>query len=290
MISVIVPACNEGAVIGRGLRAILTGANAGELEVIVACNGCTDRTAEIARGFGPPVQVIELAQASKIAALNAADELATGFPRLYVDADVALDLASIRAMAAALARDDVRFATPSLHVNSVRASWPVRAFYRVWVELPYNRAGGQVGTGVYGLSRAGRARFKRFPNVINDDGFVRSTFAQHERMTVAGAISRVDPPQTLAGLIRAKRRVRIGQDQLRKCHPEIRIGGRRANSQSLWRWVLRRPELWVYLPVYACIVLATRLRTGFGGRADGVDWGRDDSRGDAADSPQPPAL
>ena len=163
----------------------MTGARPGELEVIVACNGCTDRTADIARGFGEPVRVLETDQASKTAALNAADEVATGFPRFYVDADVVLDLASIRAMAAVLERGDALLAAPSLRMDLSKTTWPVRAYYRVWTSLPYNQV--MVGTGAYGLSRAGRARFDRFPDVIADDGFVRFQFRPGERRTVQEA-------------------------------------------------------------------------------------------------------
>ena len=65
MISIVVPARNEGLVIARTLRAMTTGAAPGEIDVIVVCNGCTDDTADIARSFGPPVRVIETEVGSK---------------------------------------------------------------------------------------------------------------------------------------------------------------------------------------------------------------------------------
>src|SRR3954468_3654219 len=98
MISVIVPAHNEEAVIGQGLRALTEGARAGELEVIVVCNGCRDATAKVAAAFGEPVKVIETDVASKTHALNLGDAAAGGFPRIYVDADVALSLDGVRAL------------------------------------------------------------------------------------------------------------------------------------------------------------------------------------------------
>ena len=45
-VSVIIPAHNEESVIGRCLAAMLEGAQPGELEIIVVCNGCSDRTGE----------------------------------------------------------------------------------------------------------------------------------------------------------------------------------------------------------------------------------------------------
>lgn len=277
MISIIIPAHNEETVIARGLRAIVTGAAPGELEVIVACNGCTDRTAEIAVGFGPPVRVLDVPVASKIAALNAGDAAATSFPRLYVDADVVLDLDSIRRIAAALEPGAIHFATPMLSMDLSRTTWAVRAFYRVWTALPYNQQSGQVGTGVYALSQTGRARFAAFPEVINDDGFVRFLFPLAERTAVAGAVSHVDPPQTFAALLRAKTRVRIGQAQLRRLHPD-RPASDRGTAPPLWRWILTRPDLWLALPVYLAANIISRRQAAARLRSAALDWGRDDSR------------
>src|SRR4051812_46956466 len=99
MISIVIPAHNEAAVIGRCLSGLTQGAAPGELEIIVVCNGCTDGTAHIARSFGQDVRVVETQIASKAAALNLGDEVASGFPRFYVDADVRLPLDSVRAVA-----------------------------------------------------------------------------------------------------------------------------------------------------------------------------------------------
>jgi len=276
MLSLIIPAHNEEAVIARGLRAILTGARPGELEVIVACNGCTDRTADIARGFGEPVHVLEIDQASKTAALNAGDEAATGFPRFYVDADVVLDLASIRAMAAVLERGDALLAAPSLRMDLSKTTWPVRAYYRVWTSLPYNQV--MVGTGAYGLSRAGRARFDRFPRVIADDGFLRFSFAPTERLCVRGVCSCVEPPRTLRGLIRIKTRARLGQYQLRQLFPRMPVADRKA-LRHLAHLVVRQPRIWVCIPVYLGINLVTRYRAALQlSRGELHTWERDDSR------------
>lgn len=276
MLSIIIPAHNEETVIARCLSAILTGAQPGELEVVVACNGCTDRTAEIARSFGPPVQVIEIPTASKTAALNAAEELATAFPRFYVDADVVLDLPSIRNMAEVLSRGDVHFATPSLQLDLSRSSWLVRAYYRVWTQLPYNCNHGQVGTGVYALSAAGRARFGRFPYVINDDGYVRLQFHDEERATINMAHSLVRTPRTVAALIRAKSRVRVGRVQLRQMFPRHSPAVPQSRS-AIWRWLAHHPQLWFLTPLYGLITLVTHVRAGRVPRST-TEWSRDDSR------------
>jgi len=221
MISVVIPAHNEESVIGRCLTALLNGAEPGELEVIVACNGCSDRTAERARAFGSAVQVIELAEASKTVALNAADAQATAFPRLYIDADVVLPLAGVRKVAEALRQNGALLASPVVKTDTGASSAAVRAFYDIWLRLPYNQV--MVGTGVYALSEQGRARFGAFPPIISDDGFVRSRFTPEERIAVPEAVVQVVAPRTLRDLIRVKTRVRLGVRQLQQHSPGDRV-------------------------------------------------------------------
>ena len=259
MLSIVIPAHNEQAVIGRCLRALLDGAEPGELEIIVACNGCADRTAEAARRFGHPVRVIEIEQASKTAALNAGDAVASGFPRFYVDADVVIGLDAIRRIADALEQGRLLAATPELRMDLREASWPVRAFYSVWMALPYNNHGGVVGTGVYALSREGRSRFEAFPEIIADDGFVRFTYALHERAGVPGAVSHVEPPRNLRSLIQIKTRSRLGNYELRRRFPAQRYRERRS-LRVILKTLAARPSLWACLPVYLAVNVMARWR------------------------------
>jgi len=282
VISVIIPAHNEETVIARNLRALIDGASPHELEVIVACNGCTDRTAHVARSFGACVKVIEIETSSKAAALNAGDAIAAGFPRFYVDADVVISLDSVRRVAAALERGEGLAAWPEPRTDLSRASWPVRAFYGVWLKLPYNCEGGKVGAGVYALSAEGRSRFGQFPDVINDDGFVRFRFSPRERITVPGAYSVVEAPRTLASLIRVKTRVRMGQFQLQDRFPGQPVADQKslvAILGSFWRY----PRLWPCLPLYALITLLVRsmARREYT-RGHFHEWGRDESTRTAA--------
>src|SRR5680860_1419657 len=65
MISVVIPAHNEAGVIRRCLTTLLDGVEPGALDVVVACNGCSDDTAAIARSIDPTVRVVETDVASK---------------------------------------------------------------------------------------------------------------------------------------------------------------------------------------------------------------------------------
>lgn len=257
MISIIIPAHNEEAVIARCLFALLDGAEPGELEVIVACNGCRDRTAEKARAMGPAVQVIELEEASKTAAINAAELVATAFPRLYVDADVVLTLQSARRVAAALESKGALLASPVPITDFGGCSAAVRAYYDIWRCLPYNQV--MVGTGVYALSREGRARFGRFPPIIADDGFVRSRFAPPERVAVSDAEVTVRPPRSLSELVNVSTRSRLGLYQLACEYPHSQTADRKDPVQILSS-LPRGVGLPWRLGVYLWVNVVTRYR------------------------------
>ena len=82
----IIAAYNEEAVIGACLDALRAQGTTTPMEMIVSANGCTDRTAEVAGAHG--AIVIDRAEPGKSAALNAAEDVATSFPRIYLDADI----------------------------------------------------------------------------------------------------------------------------------------------------------------------------------------------------------
>jgi glycosyltransferase involved in cell wall biosynthesis len=176
--SVVIPAHNEAAVIGRCLDALFSGFETGELEVAVVCNGCVDDTAALARSSGHDVRVIELQTASKPAALRTGDAAVTATPRLYVDADVVLPGATARRVLERL-RTGAVAARPSVRYDASRASAPVRSYYRARSRVPAV-LGSLWGAGVYGLSAEGRARFGPFPDVVADDLWVDRLFEPGE--------------------------------------------------------------------------------------------------------------
>ena len=58
--SILIPAHNEESVLARTLDALLGSSDSPKFEVLVVCNGCSDRSAEIARRYAPRLSVIEL--------------------------------------------------------------------------------------------------------------------------------------------------------------------------------------------------------------------------------------
>jgi glycosyltransferase involved in cell wall biosynthesis len=275
MISVIIPAHNESAVIARTLKAMTDGAEARELDVIVICNGCTDDTADVARSFGPPVRVIETRIAGKTHALNLGDEAAQTFPRIYADADVVITVDSIRELARRLERGNVQAVAPTPSFDLDRCSWPVRACYQIRSLLPSAQEG-IGGSGVYALSEAGRSRFREFPMLTADDGFVRIHFQAHERETLGSAVSKVFPPRTTKDLIATKTRAHYGSFELAGLFPRLWQNRGESNNKSLMR-LFRNPRLWPQLTAYCLITAIAKRRAQNRLRSGPGNWERDNT-------------
>ena len=276
-VSVIIPAHNEEAVIGRCLRRLLVGAEDGELEVVVVCNGCSDSTAKVARAAAPQATIIGIPVASKVAALNAGDERANYFPRFYVDADVELPIASLRLTAQALSRPGVLCAAPSPFFALDARPWAVRAFYEVFQRTPY-LVEGMVGTGVYALSDEGRRRFGSFPDLTADDQFVHQLFDRSQRSSVPGAHFVVHTPYKLGGLLRMRVRAYRGNHELARSG-SARVappptGLKRALALCL------RPSFAPAAVVYLSVNLAARA---LARQAAPKRWERDESARSRAD-------
>jgi cellulose synthase/poly-beta-1,6-N-acetylglucosamine synthase-like glycosyltransferase len=275
MISVVVPARNEGSVIARNLKAMTTGATSDELDVIVVCNGCCDDTAAIARGIGAPVRVIETDVASKTNALNLGDQAAYGFLRIYVDADVEIKIDAIRALVKRLEEGNVLAVAPAPRFDVTGCSWLVRAFFDVRSRLPSSREG-IGGSGVYALSQVGRARFGRFPDLVADDGYVRTRFRLGERTTLLSVRSTVFAPRTIKDVVNIKTRAHYGSLELANLSPQLWRNKGESNHRSIIG-LLRHIALWPKLVIYCSVMALARHRAKIRLRTNSFKWERDDA-------------
>ncbi|MFU8875997.1 glycosyltransferase [Micromonospora sp. SL4-19] len=276
MTSIVVAAHNESAVIGRCLDALLAEAGPGEFDVTVVANGCTDDTAAIAAAR-PEVRVIELAEAGKTAALNAGDEAAQGFPRIYLDADIVLTTRGVRAVAAALEGPHLA-ATVRRDLDLIGRPVLVRAYFGVHRHLPVFRDG-LFGRGVIGLSEAGRRRFDRFPALVADDLFLDSLFAAAEKRQVDTVGSRVATPRRTRDLVRRLSRVRGGNSAMRAAADRGRVAAAvRPAARLSWLRHVVLPRPWL-APAAFCYVAITALAalSARHNRNGAAGWSRDDS-------------
>jgi glycosyltransferase involved in cell wall biosynthesis len=259
MFSVIIPAYNESAVIERCLRSMLVGAEPGELEIIVIANGCNDDTADKARAFGSPVEVLETPVGSKIGALNLGDEHARYFPRMYVDADIEVGIQALRDVAALLSDDSpIVLAAPQATFAYEGRPPLVRSFYKVWTSLPYFTEN-IIGAGFYAFSRKGRERFDKFPDIIGDDAFARLVARPDERRAIKHATFTIHPPRSLRSVAKIQTRARAGIYELREKFPQM-LSNETTNAQRSLKIIAGRPDLWIHAPVYLGVMGYAKLR------------------------------
>ncbi len=281
--SVVIPAHNEAAVLGRLLDALPVTIGNRPLQVIVACNGCTDGTAEVARARG--ATVVEVETPSKIAALNAGDDAAVAFPRLYIDADVVLSGKTVTDLIQALSEPGALCVAPPSQMELTGRPWTVKAYFSVWRAVMQMKEG-YVGSGVYAFSKLGRARFGLFPNVIADDLFVRNLYTRSERRVISTEATIVEAPRTLRALFRRRIRVRIGNAELAS-HPSYgSLPGSDESKAPWWRAVLSEPALFPAAFVFAAVngMAHFAARRQIRSRRP-VDWARDDTTRTAPAAP-----
>lgn len=275
--SVIIPAHNEEASIGLCLSALLKDARAGEFEVIVVCNGCSDGTANAARAFGSMVRVIEIEVGSKIIALNLGNKAARYFPRLYLDADLEISTRDARALLAAATDPDCFAAIGCMKSDVSRVPWLMRQYYAVWSRQAYLR-NGKFG-GVYALSEAGCEHVGVLPPVINDDEYIRRRIPAGKVRLLEDCSFRAQMPQTLHDLLAVRTRVHRGNRQLKEL---ARAQGAAAlphpgstSFKGLLATASRRPDLWLGLATYVGVNALAKYRAR--NATGGAGWGRDES-------------
>ena len=274
--SIVVPAHNEEALLGRVLSRLLEHSGPDEFDIVVVANGCTDGTEAVAAGFAPRVRVVSTEIPSKRAALRLGDEAARGFPRLYVDGDVELGTADARRLCAAVATPGVLAAAPERAFDMAGRRWPVRWYYAVWTRLPEVRAG-LFGRGVLAVSEAGHRRIAALPPVMADDLAVSLAFAPAERVVLADARALIRPPRTWADLIRRRVRVETGITQVEQADV-VPGASARTSPRDLLRLVRAEPRLALRLPVFLAAAVLARLRARAAVRSgDFTTWLRDDS-------------
>jgi hypothetical protein len=277
MVSVIIPAHNEAGVIGRLLGHLAcSAATAAHMDVIVVANGCTDDTAEVAAKFGPPVRVVTLPVASKREALDAGDRLAHGFPRIYVDADIELTVQDIEALAAVLRRPGVLAAAPERSLAMAGRPWVVRWYYDVWTRLPEVRSG-LFGRGVVGVSELGHERVASLPPVMADDLAASLVFQPAERVVVPEAKAVIQPPRTVADLLRRRVRAAVSVTQIERTAgtPDTSARTSLSDLSAMTHEDLRMaPRVLVFLVVAVLARLRARRALRSGGYST---WLRDES-------------
>lgn len=258
-LSIIIPIYNGATCLATTLDGLCQQTSPGML-VILALNGCSDSSARIAENgaarveaSGGKVRVLSLQEASRPAALSAADDVAAG-DRIYLDQDAVLRPGALGLMEGA-------FAAGAKFVGG-RASWRtpspwVAAAMRAWGNTAYVRES-PVTAGLYGVSDDGRKRWAQWPAALPDDKFARLHFEPAERVALPSILYEVEGPHDWLQLVRVRRRYRAYNAQLTERAPWLltRDIPRAADLGSY----LLNPTNWLGAGVFALAELAALRR------------------------------
>ncbi|NYS23587.1 glycosyltransferase [Rhodobacteraceae bacterium 2376] len=261
-LSILIPASNEGPWIGACLSALAQSSPApdGPVQVIVIANGCQDDTAAKARASAPQIQargwqleVLELAQGSKPAALNAGDAAARHPARLYLDADVRPEPALLAQISQSLCSAEPRYVTGTPRIAPPRSA-ATRLYARAWSMVPFNQSAAP-GYGLFAVTATGRARWQDWPDIISDDTFARLQFAPSERIQLPAQYD-WPLPEGLRPLIRVRARQDRGVRQIAERYPHL--PGQDHKSRTRLTTLFRAAPLGTL--VYAAVILLARLQ------------------------------
>jgi glycosyltransferase involved in cell wall biosynthesis len=275
MATLIIPAHNEASVIERCLDSLIQQKNV--TRIIVACNGCTDNTAEIVNnnyGHLPHLICLDIKKPSKTHALNEAEKHIIDFPVFYIDADTALSIDAIPTITQQMQDKPLHLTAPTPIINTEQSSWLVKQYYKIWQSLPYIEAG-VIATCSFIVSQQGRQRFDKFPDVINDDGYIRCQFKADEISNIAGSEIYIQAPKDIFSLIKIKTRARLGNMQLNTLnlctHP-----AKKAYASSMKSKLFSKDA--ISAVIYYCIAIIIRIRANKQfSRINQYTWEKDNS-------------
>ena len=278
--TLIIPAHNEEAVIARCLATAMNGAPAADsFEIIVAANGCEDRTTEIARKVAPHAVVLDLPTGSKTGAINAANRIASHYPRIVLDADVECDYNSLAAVACVLRQPGVMTAAPAIRLNKEHCNFFVKSYYSAWIRQPYAKAG-KGGAGCYGFSQGALESIGEFPPIIGDDIWIHTRFPDDSKRLVENdargrhVYSIVRPPRTLRQQVKVEARRMEGNGEVRRDYPSpyLQVAKQRGGLIGSLQSGTAPIDLAIFLTAKMLVRIETRRRRIFGGVSD---WTRD---------------
>jgi cellulose synthase/poly-beta-1,6-N-acetylglucosamine synthase-like glycosyltransferase len=251
-VSLIVAAHDEQTVIGAKVENALSLDYPHErLQVIVACDGCTDATAERAREAGADL-VLELPRGGKIAAQDAAVESAHGEIMAFSDANSLWDRAALRELVGAFEDPRVGYACGRVHFVRGERSGPQAG-----------DAGATNQEGVYWrYEMALRSRESRLRSITAGNGAIYAT--RRESYIVVDPIMGHDLSLPFNMVKRGWRAVEVaGACATEKMVPSIEGEWRRKRRMMSHTWpiVVRGGMLSPrgYTPGYALMLLSHRL-------------------------------
>ncbi len=268
--TILIPAYNEAASIKQTLDYLLDGTSADDFDVLLVCNGCKDKTAEIAKSAHPCIRVIDLEKASKSNAINEGLKVAQKGPIVFLDADIKVSAMSVRYLLHALKWHDVDMVYGRAHFNFKETSICVQAFYKAWFQNTYFDQG-KMG-GFFALSASAVAKLESMPNILSDDEYIRRLFVQ-SCTCVKEAHYTINPPRNLASLINVRCRIYRGNKQLSAQGMKPTQSPYPSPNRLFLSRLMKRPRHWFGAVVFAYVAVCAHLRNRL--HTTNTHWERD---------------
>lgn len=271
MVSIIVPIHNEATALSMNSAILLSGLP-DFAQIVFVCNGCTDDSVDILSKLQDPrVMIMQLPQAGKAAAINAAESECWLFPRFYIDADVTISGGDLARLALQLDDEAVELVAPKIQFDQTGASWAARAFNNLWLQLPHGQH--EAFQQVIGVSRAGRGRWHELPLVTADDSFMLSMVPTARRRIISDVVAIVRPPRTIGALIGTRIRILRGLNELRSLGYDR---PRAVKQRAAFLRALLTPKLMPAALVYLAVIIAANTALLLGLQR-GTIWYRDNT-------------
>lgn len=269
---IVIPVRNEAAALREILPALLSEMEGLRARPVWVCNGCIDESVQVIRSLaGRSAEIIELTRPGKTGALQAGDDaLNELFPRFYLDADIILSPGALPALLRPLVDGRADLVAPRIIHTTEGVTALSAAMARTWNALPFAREATFLGAA--GVSRAGRAAWERWPDILGDDIFMAASIAPHRRLIVSQVTAETRPPPNFTGWVRMRARWMQGEAELREMGLEApKASGQRS---ALFRRMFKPAQAfgaWAFAAA-RLLALFVRVRRTSGWRPDRRGW------------------
>lgn len=280
ILTVIIPAFNEAAVIEKTISPYIEIGKKYKqrLAVYVVCNGCTDNTFEVVKRVvqnnDSKIELIDLEKGSKVLAINYVLDLISEGSVMVHDADVYLSRADIDNIINFTLHNEFLYASVNSIINKKDCSYLVEKYYKFMKRLPESKHG-MVSSGVYILSSQARKIIIRLPDVIADDGYIKSFFKPQRLSVINDANSVVDAPKSISALIKIKTRSRLGNLDLNKRY-SLNPSSRKNTINSIMKTATDSKDV-IGLFIYCMVTTICRLRAYWQIKLNIIKWERDET-------------
>ena len=271
-VSVVIPVRNEAVMLARTAPALKRALKGFDCQVIYVLNGTTDSSAAvIASVFGDEAEVLVLEVASKTGALNAGDAAAEHFPRVYLDADIAVGAGDISRLLAPILADQADMTAGVIVPDVQKGSRAAQEVARIWGALPYAKT--RAYQCCVALSSAGRGAWEDWLDVIADDLFMAAQILQDRKRICEDVETRMPLPKRLDAWIGVRTRWIQGQRQF-----EAHFPGQLPKAEGQRNALLGlavNPRNWVGIGLYVAVWWVAKRRAM---REASTVWYRDETQ------------